>query len=347
LASPGPITLGNLIALNDEIAALARAGVPLDRGLLAIGQDMPGRLGRVAQSLGRRLESGEDLAAAIGESGGEVPPIYRAVVLAGLRGGRLSVALEGIAKTARRVADTRRVMLVSLIYPLFVMAVASGVFWITMSVTVPEIQSTLADFEIIWPWWYAALSWSAALLLAWLPWLWGAAIVVLLVFLVRVSRASVLTAQPGRRASTIGQILQAGRLATFSEVLALLLEQQLPLAEALELACQSSGDRGLKNSGDDLARAIRRGQPVSHLPIGFPPLLGWMLMGGGQPDQLVAALRRLAENYRRRAARLAAWLTIYLPVTLSAGFCGLVVTAYVLLAMAPFYFLVFQISLPS
>jgi general secretion pathway protein F len=347
LASSSPITLDNLIALNDEIASLARAGVPLDRGLVAIGKDMPGRLGRIAQSLGRRLESGEDLAAALSQSGSEFPAIYRAVVLAGLRSGRLSVALEGIAKTARRVMETRRIMLVSMVYPLVIMVVASSVFWITMSITVPTIQLMFEDFGLTWPRWYAVLSWLAELLLLALPWIWGVAIILLAIFLISISRASVLGEKPGRRSSTIGQILRAGRLATFAETLALLLEQELPLAEALELACQSSGDHGLKTAGDELAQAIRRGQPLSRLPVGFPPLLGWMLMGGGQPGQLVTALRRLAETYRRRAAKLCAWLTIYLPMTLSAGVCGLVVAAYVLLAMAPLYFLLYQMSLPS
>ncbi len=347
MASSGPITLNNLIALNDEIAALTRAGVPLDRGLLAIGQDMPGRLGRIAQLLGRRLESGEDLAVAIGQSGSEFPPIYRAVVLAGLRSGRLTVALEGIAKTARRVTEARNVMLMSLIYPFVVIFVASSVFYFTMSETVPILQETFADFEIIWPLWYVVMTRIAESLVLALPWLWLVGMILLFIFLIWLSRASVLGSRPGQRFSTIGKILQAGRMATFSETLALLLEQELPLDESLELACQSSGDRGLMTAGGELAEAIRRGQPLSQLPTGFPPMLGWMLMGGGQPGQLVAALRRLAANYRQRAAKLSAWLTIYLPVSLSAGACGFEVGAYVLLAMAPFYFLLYQMSLPN
>ena len=39
--SPQQVTLDQLIALNDEIAALARAGVPLDQGLLHLGRDLP------------------------------------------------------------------------------------------------------------------------------------------------------------------------------------------------------------------------------------------------------------------------------------------------------------------
>ena len=44
------ITLDQLVALNDEIAALVRAGVPLDRGLRSLGEDLPGRLGRFASN---------------------------------------------------------------------------------------------------------------------------------------------------------------------------------------------------------------------------------------------------------------------------------------------------------
>src|SRR5262245_28274675 len=52
------ITLDDLVALNQEIVALARAGVPLERGLLLSRRDLRGRLGRITESLGRRLERG-------------------------------------------------------------------------------------------------------------------------------------------------------------------------------------------------------------------------------------------------------------------------------------------------
>ena len=49
--APSALSLDNLIALSDEIAALARAGVPLERGLAELGREMPGRLGRFAAEL--------------------------------------------------------------------------------------------------------------------------------------------------------------------------------------------------------------------------------------------------------------------------------------------------------
>ena len=59
------ISIDELGALNDEIAALVRAGVPLERGLLRAGSDLSGGLKRITQALGSRLSRGESLGQAL------------------------------------------------------------------------------------------------------------------------------------------------------------------------------------------------------------------------------------------------------------------------------------------
>ena len=113
----GRVTLDQLIALNDEIVALTRAGVPLERGLLDLGSDLPGRLGRIATALGERMSRGESLPEALAACDGGVPRVYRAVVEAGLRPGRLSVALEGLAAYARGLRRGAAVDRAGLWYP--------------------------------------------------------------------------------------------------------------------------------------------------------------------------------------------------------------------------------------
>src|SRR5437868_6192649 len=104
---PGSIAMDQLLALNEEIAALVRAGIPLDRGLLEAGQDVRGRLGRIASALGRRVGRGESLVEALEGERQAIPPLYRAVVEAGTRAGRLPVALEGMARYVRGYAEAR------------------------------------------------------------------------------------------------------------------------------------------------------------------------------------------------------------------------------------------------
>ncbi|MCD4726446.1 MAG: type II secretion system F family protein, partial [Pirellulales bacterium] len=114
------MTLEQFIALNEEIAALVRSGVLLDRGLAALGDDMPGRLGKAATAVAEQTSRGEPLDRAILDQTVDLPPAYRAVVHAGLRAGRLPAALEAVAGSARRLTDTYRAAVVAVAYPLMI-----------------------------------------------------------------------------------------------------------------------------------------------------------------------------------------------------------------------------------
>ena len=86
------ISLEDLVALNDEIAGLVRAGVPLEMGLAGWGRDLPGELGRTASQLGEAVARGESLSESIAAQGDRIPRVYSALVTAGLRSGRLPAA---------------------------------------------------------------------------------------------------------------------------------------------------------------------------------------------------------------------------------------------------------------
>src|SRR4051794_36328063 len=104
----GTMTLDHLIALNDEIAALVRTGLPLERGLREMGGDLSGRLSKTMTGLAERMGRGAGLPEALEAEGERLPRIYRSVVEAGLRAGRLSSALEGLAGFVRAYVDSRR-----------------------------------------------------------------------------------------------------------------------------------------------------------------------------------------------------------------------------------------------
>jgi general secretion pathway protein F len=144
----GAITLADLIALSEEMAALARSGVPLERGLLNLGQEIPGQLGRTTRRLAERLERGEDLSRALAAEETAFPRVYRIVVQAGLKAGRLPVALEGLAVAARRLADLRRTIGLAIVYPLAVLLLAYGLFVLFVARLAPELQEAYHGFNI-------------------------------------------------------------------------------------------------------------------------------------------------------------------------------------------------------
>ena len=84
-AGAKPIGLQDLALLNQEIAALVRAGVPLESGLAMAGQAGAGAQEMLMLRLAQRLREGRSFADALQMEGAELPRLYRAVVVAGAR----------------------------------------------------------------------------------------------------------------------------------------------------------------------------------------------------------------------------------------------------------------------
>jgi type II secretory pathway component PulF len=135
-------------------------------------------------------------------------------------------------------------------------------------------------------------------------------------------------------------------MATFAEVLAMLVEQHVPLQEALPLAGAAAGGKSVEAAATTLAEALQRGDTSIPPPPGIPPLLSWLILASPRQPELVRALRHSADVYRRRAIRMSAFLGSYLPIFLSAFIGGMIALYYVVLTMAPVYYLMHQLGQP-
>jgi general secretion pathway protein F len=335
------LSLDQFIALNEEMAALVRAGVPLDRGLIDLGGDTRGQLGRAAAELGKRLESGATLEDAVADPAVAFPPLYRAVIIAGLRSGNLAAALEGLATTTRRVREMRRIVGVALAYPLFVAALAILLFAAIAREWTPAIAQAYAEWNVSENALLASVVWLGERAVWWAPWAPLLIVAAALAWWIRSGRATRLKT-PGRTSRlawvpTLARMSKAGRMATFTEVLRLLIEHRVSLPHALRLAGEASGDRRLEQHSLQMADRLERGGGREGSPTGFPPLLAWLLAGGAPESQLVSALEHLSHAYRHEALRMAQWLSVYLPLVFTAVIGGGVVLLYGVVVLGPVF----------
>ena len=337
----GAIGLDDLIALNEEIAALARSGMPMERGLLGVGGDLPGRLGAIASGLGRRMEGGASLVAAIDAEGDAIPPTYRAVVEAGVRSGRLAEALEGLAGFARAYVEMRRAIGLALLYPAIVALVGYGVFVLIVVALIPQIAESFASLRVpVGPWVGVIASFAG-----W-AWVWGPIVPAL--FLIgavgwwSTGRASAF--RPGRLGRGlrwvpgVASILDSWIAGQFADWLALLVEHEVPWPAAVRLAADATGEPRLIASASAMASASERGEPASEAvrgARGLPPLLSWLMSRGGGEASLAASLRHAAATYRERAARKANTLRATLPAALLLGLGAATALLYALTLFAP------------
>lgn len=337
----GPVSLDDLIALNEEILALTRSGMPLERGLLDVGEDLPGRLHDLTNALGTRMSCGENLPEAMGGLGKAVPPVYRAVVVAGIRSGNLPSALEGIAGVARGVADARRAIGLALWYPLIVVSLAYVLFLFILSNVLPKFEATFVDMGL-------PLHGALRFLLQTQHsvWIWGPVLpALLLVFLVGwFSTRGALSLQGGGRIGFLrwfpwmGRMIRDFESSSFAELLALLVEHGVPYPEALTLAGEASGDRGLLLASQAIAGRVSQGQAAEGSSAdlsALPPLLGWLVATGPAAGDFPMALRQMAGRYRLEAFLQSEKIRVLVPTILLCGVGASATLIYALVLFLP------------
>lgn len=338
-------TLDDFLALNDEILALSRAGIPLDRNLREAARQIRGRRGDLLEKMSARLEQGAPLDQVVAETS-ELPPIYRAVVEAGLRSGDLTAALEEVAGVARRMQDVRVNYLLAIIYPSIVLMVAGAAIFVigrpVIHVMVMMIQDELqvpGSHPLNWG---TQLFQDAAPLLGLLCPLGVVLLVGTMIVLMLTQRAilpggSLISWVPGLRG-----VAKFGKQAIWLDVMALLVRRQIPLPEAARLAAATTGDPAWIAGSATWATQLEQGEKGSPPPM-LPSFGRWLLGGQSDPQTLAKWLGIAAETAHREATRKGDWIRARLTLYLGLGLGGLVVGVYALAMVLPWIGIIEQL----
>jgi type II secretory pathway component PulF len=340
-ARQASMTSDELIALNDQIAAMAKAGLPLDQGLASLAREMGhGRLRRVTADLAADLQSGVPLAEAVEHRRGEMPPFYGHLVTAGIQTGRLPEVLATLTTYARTISATRSIVIESLFYPAVVVTLAVALMGVLVFAILPQFDQVFRDFGMRLP--YITeyiLSFGRHPLPALIVPLALVGGFLLIWMLLRLT-------ERGRRAWTrilysvpiVGTLIRSARLAAFAELLAVLVEYELPLPEAFRLAGGASSDPLMAMQAGVIHGRLSQGMPLALALRGMgllPEWVSWMAGAGEQRGALGTALRQIANLYRRQVDARASVLRSILPAFVIIGTAGVLTAVFALSVMLP------------
>lgn len=312
----------------EEIAALARAGLPLEPSLERLAGELPRRLVPAVRRTRARLDEGMSLADALAKESPPFPPLLVAVARAGARAGRLPAALERMVDIERAHSELRRSLAMAFWYPIVVTVLAYAFSLVLLLELVPAVAGVLHQGHDPLPTSLRALLWLSETS----PW-WGPVLPLgcLVVFgLAMVARKK---SSGGRwnlvcRLPWLGESWADGDLALFCEVLGLLMENDVPLDEGLELAGAVSGRPEWAQASKAAANAARSGA-AEELALAEGPIaiLSRLELG----EQLPARLQQEARRARRRVADRADFARGALPPLLVAIIGGTAVLGFGLL----------------
>jgi general secretion pathway protein F len=340
-----------LIALSEEIAALVRAGVPLESGLGAMRFSESREARELAEVFADELRRGSSLSNIMERQAGRFPPLFRAVIAAGLRSGRLPDVLETLTRFARALREIRRQLLLALIYPGTILALAYMLFLFTIGGVGMEFVAMHRDSGLRPRFWTDVI---VALNETMHVWMWIPPVLALLFLAwLWVSRRR-LVPRTALGRLTLGCVpwmrgaVENFHRSTFADLLALLVENGVPVGDALLLAGEATGEPRYIEASRELADRVHQGgalsEAVSRQRV-FPPFMRWMIGTAERQGSLADSLRQLAEMYRRRALIQAEWIRVMLPVLLVLVVGGATVLLYALGIFYPLTRTLFELTL--
>ncbi len=298
-AEPAPssdlraISRREVAELMEQLAALTRSGLPLPSGLRAAGEELSSPALRATfRDLARRLESGEGLDAALASGGARFPAHVRGLVLAGARSGRLADVLGEYVRGANIGQEMRRKFRATLAYPLLTLALVVALVGFICHLSVRAIDDLVGKLPNLGFGNFGQKSFrqnEVLTIMARFIDAHGPAILLYtLATLAAVWASARLGLSPAARrrlacgCPVVGPLLRLAALTEFCHLLAMLIEAEMPLPEALELAGAGVQDADLSEACGRMARSVAAGNPLSvavglwpGVPAGLGQLFGW------------------------------------------------------------------------
>jgi type II secretory pathway component PulF len=291
----GQLTEQETATLTEQIASLTRAGRPLGPGLVALGRELPhGRFRSSLMGLADELEKGRSLDEAMSEQNDRIPPHLRGLVLGGIRSGRLGDVLGRFSGYVSIGTELSRKLWLSLAYPMMSIFAAVALFIFVNAVVVGQFEKIFRDFGVPLPKvTIAMLMFSHALRNGWEGFVFLAALAVVLWLAFRLFLKPAIRRSLACKVPVVGAVWKYTSWAEFCHLLALLLESDLPLPEALRLTGEGVRNSDLEQACNLMASDVEDGQTLAQsmqlrgqLPAGLARLLQWSADQGAIADIL-------------------------------------------------------------
>lgn len=307
LNSAGKPSDRDLTTAVAQVAGLTAAGLPLASGLRATASETTSHgLRNTLLQISERLDRGEALETIFGTLP-HVPPALLRLLQAGERTGRLDLFLRDYLEQDRDERRLQTRILITLLYPMVLLIITMGMFTFWMAGFIDDfLRNFISSYNLfsnppdnsmqnVLLWFLRAV----------LDYRW-----LIAVFLVLLTGISALAMIPrfrepilrlvGACLPPIREVLGHQATAGFCRLLANLVEQQIPLADALRIAGGACGSASLASSADHLAAVSLGGGNLGETALYEKPVFldvahafRWHTDG----RMFVQALRDSAENH--------------------------------------------------
>jgi len=310
---------------NQQLASITKAGIPLERGLRELANDVGSRsMRKLIDAIADELEAGMSIEEAFESRQKRFPPLYGRILKAGVETGRLSEMLTSLNRHLEMANQTRRIIFEAVSYPAVILTLAAVILTGVFLFIIPQFGSILSGMidssslpaltvlflniaKNIVPFWIT-VGFVVAAILAVFAMLSASAAG-------RRFKESILLKIP-----VIGRVYHSSVLSRMAEAMAIMVAAGCDMPASLRLSSGAAGSEKLILEGEVLAGQIEQGANI--LEAGqfcrmIPRLFLYSIQLGTQRNELQDNLYSLGQMYAEQArcsqARLQA---VLLPIML-------------------------------
>ena len=292
-----------IILFTEEMSDLLDAGLQLEPALRVMeGRKELSGIKAVASALRQQVREGSSLSSALRLVSPSFGDLYCNLVSAGELSGSLPQLLRRQATFLVTMDDLRKKVVSALIYPSMIFVLGIGLIFLFMTYLVPQLttlfQKTGKDLPLLTRmliqtsdffahYWWAMIAGIAAVVFGFLQFI-----------RMPLGRSWWHTTQ--LRLPLFGSVLCRRYYAQFSQTMANLIANGIPLLNSLRLMTSATGNVHLRGLTEKVVEMVGEGGSLSRAlqRVGeFPPLFVDMIAVGEQTGDLAQALERIGRRY--------------------------------------------------
>jgi type IV pilus assembly protein PilC len=296
------IKQANWLVFNQQFLTLIRAGLPILQALeLLIKRQKDQQLRQILENVRDRVKGGELLSDAFAAQG-TIPKIYTTTLMAGEKSGNIDEVLTRYVGFQRMAMSFRKKLFVSLIYPTLLVTVVLIMVTFLFTYVVPKFADLFNSLDAKLPAITVFMLNVGLHAQKYAPFI-GAGLVVTLFVLWRwkeTDRGADRIDRTILGTPILGDIRLKHQVASFSRMLATLLQGGLPLVPAMETAGSAMSSRRILKGVMRAGVRVREGQglaPSLEEQKIFPELAVEMIEVGESTGALAQMLNSVAEFY--------------------------------------------------
>jgi general secretion pathway protein F len=336
----GRVKVSELAEITRQLATLLKAAIPIVDVLGAVSKQTENpKLQLIMAEVRRAVTEGKSLALAMGEHPAVFSSLYVNMVKAGETSGNLDLVFNRLADLTENQAKLKSRLVGTMIYPIIMMVVGTGIIMLLMLFVVPKLTEMFAEMggqlppltvgmiaisEFLQKWWWAVLGG----IVGWSAWFtrWK-----------RTVKGKARWDGMVLKMPLFGSLTRLVAVARFSRTLGTLLTSGVPIVAALDIVRHVVGNETLSAVVEESRIAVQEGKSLAQ-PLEksgeFPAMMVHMVAVGEQSGSLEDMLSNVASAYEVQVdSRITTMTALLEPVMILS--MGVVVALIVFAVLMP------------